>query len=419
MEKTLLLMSIVVLVVLVKILKQDILSPAAVNVYWNSFFIVGAVVLFDAGIEWEYEGIWWILVSCIFFLTGQMIGGYIRLRQVRDEINAKSNYNYIEIILAGIVLLGMGNPLIYLKAFGYSVGDLFHIQTLLQLNTEVAYDRYYGHRFSAPAITVILSIVIYMGALIGGYVFGMTRRLSRKLLSFATIIPVLFLAIITNAKVGVIACVFLWIIGWGVYSLNRKKTGKLLSTKLCIIGIIFSIISIAFLNLTMLLRIGSIDAETQMIVNEKLQEYAFGQVQAFSMWFNRMGTTDLELGSNTYMFLTNWLGLTVRKQGVYELMPGVPSNIFTLNRGIITDYGIIGGLVYWGILGGVSGVVYKKVKSGSHNCIGAMVFLSSIYFIVLYGFIISPWIYSSYVLAFVGFAVFLVVLKEVRFNFKR
>lgn len=201
--------------------------------------------------------------------------------------------------------------------------------------------------------------------------------------------------------------------------LNLERTGKILNKKIVFKGIVVVVLGVAFLDLTMLMRIGNINRETQTIVNNKFREYAFGQIEAFSVWFSRYKRTRLDWGSNTYMFLTNWLGLTVRKQGVYDLIPGVDTNIFTQNRGIIEDFGKIGGLLYWTMIGIASGISYKKVKAGSDNCICSKIILSALYFMILYGFIISPWIYSSYILAFIGFAFFLMVIRKFRFGFKR
>lgn len=410
MEDILILMSIIFLFICAKLLNQDLLSPAVINLCWNVFFIIGAVIVFGTGIEWKYSGITWILLSCLNCLIGQKIGCCIRLR--KTTCVSFITRNYLHFILIGIIFVGLVNPFIYLKAFGYPFKDLFNLQVLLKLNTEVAYDRYYSHNFSMPTIGLVSSIIIYMGTLIGGYAFVMMKNHLGRILSLATMVPILFLAIITNAKVGVIACSFLWVIGCGIHLINRKGTGKILNSKLVIIGVVITILGVAFLDLTMMMRIGNIDKETQLIVNNKLQEYAFGHIQAFSTWFERRENANLELGSNTYMFFTNWLGLTVRKQGVYEPIPGIASNIFTINRGIIMDFGVIGGLIYWMLIGVLSGISYKSVKNNPDNCIGAMIILGSLYFMILYGFIISPWIYSSYVLAFMGFGFFLFVIKK-------
>lgn len=393
------------------------MSPAVINLYWNIFFVFGAVILLGGETQWQYGGIVWILFSCCTCLAGQKLGGLIRVVKVDNK--QCSRRTYLNIILTGIIIVGILNPIVYLRAFGYSVTDLFNINKLLELNAEIAYDRYYEHKFSAPIISMISTIVIYTGTLIGGYSFLFMKKTFGRCLSVATLFPILFLAMITNGKVGVIACAFLWGIGWLVHMLSLKKTGKFLNKKIVIKGIIVIALGVAFLDLTMLMRIGNINRETQMIVNNKLREYAFGQIQAFAVWFSRYEGTNLDLGSNTYMFLTNWFGLTVRKQGVYDVVPGIDTNIFTQNRGIIEDFGKIGGLLYWTMIGILSGISYKKVKEGSGNCIGPKVILSGLYFMILYGFIISPWIYSSYILAFMGFAFFLMVIRKYRFGFER
>ena len=410
MEKILFLVGILFLIVAIKILKQDFLSPAVINIYWNILFFIGAVVIFDNGIEWSYLGLWWGIASCFLFLIGQTVGGKIKVsNKSQNPIQWK---RYIGAGLVVIIFLGICNSVLYLRAYGYSIKALFDIRSLISLNAAIAYDRYYSHEVSLPAISSIFSMAIYLGSLIGGYCFQFKSDKKVKAITIATLIPILLLAIITNGKVGVIASAFLWFIGWVLYSL-RNSDGKIIDKK--IIGKIFfiGILGIAFLDLTMLLRIGSIDRETQLIVNGKLQEYAFGQVEAFSYWLTHRETKTLGVGSNTYMFLTNWLGLTVRKQGVYDLIPGIASNIFTQNRGIVMDYGVLGGLVYWMILGFFSGILYKKIRKKSSSVL-VSTFLGAIYFQVLYGFIISPWIYSSYALVFVGFAMFLWCIKKVR-----
>lgn len=213
MEKLLICLLMIGLILAIGALKQEIFSPAVLNVFWNIFFILGAVIFFGGEIEWEYGGIIWTLGTCGAFLFGQTLGQHVGIKNRTSEF-IKGKKNYVYIIVVGVIALGLVETLIYLHAFQYSVFDLFNIRALLELNTKVAYDRYYGHTFNPPAISTILSIIIYMGAIIGGYVFVLTQKFWGKFLCILTLIPILFLAIVTNAKVGVIASVFLWVIGW-------------------------------------------------------------------------------------------------------------------------------------------------------------------------------------------------------------
>lgn len=410
MEKILFLVGILFLIVAIKILKQDFLSPAVINIYWNILFFIGAVIIFDINGKWKYSGLWWLLASCLAFLVGQDIGEKIRVRTGKVQI--KRWKGYISYGLIFLIMLGICNSLLYLNAYGYSIKTLFNIKALLNLNTIIAYDRYIGHEVNLPSISVIFSMAIYLGAIIGGYIFQFTTKRNIKILSIASIFPILLLAIITNGKVGVVACSFLWITGWILWRLENSKEDINSITILRII--VIGGIGIAFLDFTMLLRIGRIDVESQLIVNRKLQEYAFGQIQAFSEWYSMKQDMTLGMGVNTYMFLPNWLGITKRIQGVYELIPGAISNIYTINRGIIEDYGKIGGIIYWELLGNISGILYKKICKLKKGNIIEITILGTIYFQIWHGFMVSPWVYSSYVLAFVGFAMFLWCIKKVR-----
>ena len=64
MEKVLILMTIMLLLLLPRIWRQEFVSPAVINLYWNIFFIFGAVILLGGETQWQYGGIVWILFSC-------------------------------------------------------------------------------------------------------------------------------------------------------------------------------------------------------------------------------------------------------------------------------------------------------------------------------------------------------------------
>lgn len=417
MEKTLIVLLIILLALLAKGLKQDFFSPATINIYWNSFFIIGAVVIFGGEIEWRYEGIFWILGFCVFCLFGQYCGSKVRIHKIGDE--KKHISSYVMWIIIALIVISMLNPYIYIKSFGYSVRDIFQIEKLLQLNAEVAYDRYYGHQFQKEALQTIISTCMYFSAVVGGYAFNFQKKIIGKAICVAIFFPCIVFTIITNGKLAVIAPALLWITGWLLSFLNIRGEKAVLSRKMFLFGAVALIGGILFLYFSMLLRYGGFDSETREIADSKMQEYMFGQVQAFTVWFSGERDDMLKLGASTYMFVPNWLGLTKKIQGVYEFLPGVSSNIFTQNRGIIEDFGIVGGWLYGAVVGVISGIAYKMVKSQTKHCWAAITILGAIYFSVLYGFIISPWIYSTYVVTFIGFAIFLAILQRFHFCIKR
>ena len=415
MEKVIITCVIVIFIILCRAMKQDWSSPAVINVLWNSFFVFFAVVIFGDNIKWKYGGIIWMVLSWLFFFVGQIIGEKIEHPKKDNDSCDKEKTNLAQVVIICMILVSMLNPLIYLRAYGYSIHSLFNIRTLLVINNTIAVDRYSGGGLGGGIITVIGAIA-YCSALCGGYMFIWCKGIFSKLLMIATLLPTIILTMITSGKIGTIAVVFLWIIGWVIACLEEKQTGIEISKKFSVLILSGGSIAFLILYLSMMLRIGTINAETKMIVDNKMQIYAFGQIQAFTEWFSRLDVFRYELGSNTFMVIARGLGLVERQQGVYGIIRGVVTNIFTQNRGIIQDFGIFGGLIYWGCSGIVAGWCYKGVKVRSQYGVLNNVLLATVYFAILYGFVISPWIYTSYIVAFLGFAGFVYFLDKMKIN---
>lgn len=417
MEKILLVAGIIILIYFTNKLKQDLFSPAVINIYWNSIFLLGAVVLFGGGLQWNYGGILWIFMSMIMCLLGQLLGNRIAIRLPYKRGDSISNMWPLG--LAVMILLGLGSSFFYLQAYGYGVKDLFNYEVLLEINAAIAYDRYYGHKVEIPSISIALNAVAYSACLCGGYFWNYTKNKIVRLSTLLAFVPILVQTMINNAKVGFIASVFLWGTGWVVSYLRSKKQSMQLTLKLGLIVGGLAVIGLVFLDFIMLLRIGTIDWETQRIVNDKMLTYAFGQIHSFSVWFPQHVSTKYGLGANTFMAIADWLGMAVRVQGIYDVIEGADSNVFTQNRGLIADFGVIGAQLYWLFLGLIGSVAYRRVVAEGDKSRISVLVLASIIFTILYGFIISPWVYTSYIFAFVGFGFVLLLLKYFKISIRR
>lgn len=422
MEKILLVISLLFLLGSVKCLKQSWVSPAGINIIWNSLFIFCAVVLFGSEIDWQYAGIAWMVISCFLFLLGQVLGKRIMYSNKSRERNICENVSITNVSYMALIVLTifcLGRSLLYITAYGFHLAELLDIQKLLKINTVIANARYGENLISLGVMGKMMLVLSYFIALMGGYLFPYAKKSWERVSCVFVVCPVLANILITNVKSELIATVFLWISGYLTANLSRGEEKEILSPKVLrrLIGV--GAACIILFDFVMMLRIGSINIETQRIVTRKLQTYAFGHIHAFSYWFGNVEELPYDLGSNTYMFFTNWLGVTVRKIGVYDPIEGISSNVFTQNRGIIADFGKIGGLIYWGVLGIISGTAYKVVNRGSCNKqILAKGLLAAVYFSILYGFIISPWIYSSYVLALVIFIMALFVIRYFKISIR-
>lgn len=416
MERIIILVNFLAIIIGIKYIRTDWISPACINIYWNFFFIFLAVIVFGGDIAWNYTSLLWIIASCLIFFLGEEAGSRISI-----DFNQRKIYEYgikktSFLVLVILIIIGLINPLIYIYAYGYTFKDVFSFNQLLEINAVIAADRYSGNSIKISNLAPIIAAITYMGGLCGGYLFNYATQKAEKIVSVIVIIPTLALALVTNAKVGVIATTFLWGVGWILSYINKNGMGVKLSKKFLMMFTFFSTFGITLLYFLMLLRVGSFNAAARRVIADKMQIYAFGQINAFSNWFSNMGDLSYSLGGSTYLAIPNLLGITVRKQGVYGVIDGAVSNIYTQNRGIIEDFGIFGGLVFWCILGIFAGIFYRRVKSKSRMSALSMSLLGAIYFEILYGFIISPWVYTSYMLAFIGFGVFLIFIRPRNFR---
>lgn len=414
--KCILVLMIILLLLFCKFLKQEWSSPASINALWNSFFVFFAVIFFGENIRWKYGGIVWIVLSCFCFLIGQFLG--IRILQSGVKSGREAEYkvtNLIPVVMVVLIVICMLNPVIYLKNFGYSISSIFNLNTLLSVNETIAADRYSGEGFES-GIVVMIGAVSYCISLCGGYMFDNCRSYISKICMIATVLPTIALTIVTNAKLGTVTVAFFWATGWLISFLVRNGHGINLTKKIVMSIVGIGCVVFIILYLSMMLRIGSLDIETKSIVDTKMQEYAFGQIQAFSEWFAQLDVFSYDLGSNTFMVLARYLGNFERQQGVYEVLPNITTNIFTQNRGIIEDYGIVGGLIFWIYYGLIAGWCYKGVQICRHKKKIYIVVLAMIYFSVFYGFMISPWVYTTNLIAVIGFGIFIYIIEKIKIS---
>ena len=250
-------------------------------------------------------------------------------------------------------------------------------------------------------------------ALCGGFLFPFAKTKTNKAVAVFSMIPIMLVMLFCNGKSGFLSCIILWGSAFLTsFFYIHKQSPKVDLSKL--IGYsILAVFALAFLLFSMMLRIGHVDLDTFNVVTQKFMSYAFGEIQAFDCWFE-LGRNNIEYsaGVQTFMAIFHSLGIVKRKQGVYGFIPGVVTNVYTVFRGIIVDFGTIGGLVFVTICGCLAGYYFEKIKYSVRLPVVSFFFVISIEFFFMYGYIISPWIYASYMAMMVLFVGFTMLCKR-------
>ena len=392
-------------------LKKSINIAAGINAIWWALFIIMAFVFYDTS-TWKFMGTLYIEAVCACALLGSEVGRRLKYAN-RNAIEKAGNNpcdrkigNVAWIMLWGIVALALLGQLLSLKGYGYSLSDFSSADAYISMNTKIAHDRYNVPSSGVGALTQILLIFSYVGPLCGGYCFVYAKKLKGYLFSLITLVPIIFGMLFTNTKAGFIASVMLFVAGFIVAYMEKNRRFFKINFKMVALLVVLGCIMFLALFAVMCIRVGDFSNETISIIKNKFAEYAVGQMQAFELWFENIRPDEggLELGSNTFLAIADKLGLKIKVQGVYGLIDGASSNIFTAIRGVITDFGLLGGFLFYMIAGMLGGICEKRIKNA--YSIISITLVAGILFFYLYGFIISPWIYTSYILAFIGFYAF-------------
>lgn len=140
-------------------------------------------------------------------------------------------------------------------------------------------------------------------------------------------------------------------------------------------------------------------------------------------WINRGNNIfwhddQLKYGVMTFCGIFNGLGLAKRQQGIYRdnvyfgrLDKTMRSNVYSIFRMLIDDFGIVGALVFLLLLGFASAkaIVFIKKRKMIFLC---QAFLVAVYSYVMWGFVASIWAYTSIICAYgLAFFIFSILQK--------
>jgi hypothetical protein len=305
--------------------------------------------------------------------------------------------------LAGAAL-GVIGVLILLRSLGQSPLIYFSPTQLAELGVRVAASRY-KEGYVEPLLVRLLTTGTYVAALLGGCWAGLAPG-RRGLAVWGGFVPVVATAAITTARALVLFCLVLWIgayLAAGVCS--GRELRQLLPRRVLLWGGIAIPTLFAGAVVLQLTRYG-LGLDGLLYVLDRLRIWIAGFLAGFAVWLHSasdtLASTD---GAFTFAGLFNLLGISTRTIGLYAdfvwVKDGYDSNIYTAFRGILQDFGIIGGALTAIACGAAAGIAYGGVRRG--HLIWLPV-LAMYYGFVLFSHITSILNYNTIILAWVAFA---------------
>lgn len=387
-------------------------SPSWVIFYFWTLQVVLIRILFFSN-QWNGLGLVFIqlciLVYCFFY---EFSSSFFRSEVADSPASIKKTL----LFFLGLVscFLGIVSSLYFSFLNGIRLSDFLSLEGILEINNRLANLRYSG-KSNNDLIHSILQIFVAFTPMLFGYIFGISGK--KWTIPFA-LFPALLAVLLENTKATLIASLVLWF-GFflvGYYSINFKFP---VITKKSILYLILSFLVVVILLLfSMMLRIGRIDKVSLEIVLQKFLSYAFGHIIAFDNWFASYVSADdphtLTWGKYTFFSIFDRLNIAQRPQGVYEDYVNVnqiSTNVYTLFRGLVEDFGVSGTIFTFVLLGTLSGYSVQSIKKVSYFGPIFQVIVAFIYTFFMY-YIVSILTYTTYFCAFALFAIMVLLVNK-------
>jgi oligosaccharide repeat unit polymerase len=262
--------------------------------------------------------------------------------------------------------LSIAFSILSLMSYGYDLYAIFF--DLLKTSGDFAKYRGNGY-FPSNSLGSIAILFTYLSSVLGGIIYiGKEGKLQKLIIILLALTPSIFYMLIQSSKL-----IFFFSIGFFVTSNIIRKIyfqNYSLFKSGTIIKIAYSsVLVVPLLAISVLSREHYNDfddyGKSLALIFRTLMDYAFAQVFAFADFFSYIIGMHSEVdylddtysyGLYTFTFIFDMLGSTRTippglYQDSYSYNDLISTNIFTIFRGLIYDFGILGSIIYLFLLG--------------------------------------------------------------------
>jgi len=383
--------------------------PACIfGLFWFLYTIIPLVALFTIPISPYSVG--YILLACLLFSTTALSFNWqLAFKYKRHRIKGE-NYNTIFIrrtffSISAIVIISM---------FADILNQGFTMREIV-FNLVITANSYIAKRYSdeiIPSIFGQLGVVLtYPMAIFGGLIIGsQSKKKKRIYIVLAAIIPSVLSMLIQGNKGTLFLVIALFWAGFLITKIERGET-KLITKDGVKALIIFAALATPIIMISFISR-GLYELESSSLIIEGLiryiASYSSAHLYAFSDFFssiignsssNSYESDELAAGFFTFMSLFVLFGSSKTvPAGVYdeyfEYGSILKSNIYTMFRGLIQDFGMIGSLLFMVAIGLALHLSFWILLTKRFSYISVSIFTHSIGFFYT-SFIISLLIWKS------------------------
>lgn len=336
----------------------------------------------------------WVLASLVFAVQ---VGAFVASTTAPRTPVVDSLYSLCRLrerVRKGCIVLTLMAVAgeIYFIIFSLGLFDKpLELSSLIQMAAQWTFLRYDG--FIDPWPLRVAAAWIYPPALLGGILLPLSQAKRDKIVAIGTLFPSLLLTFLSGGRAAFLVALACWVGGyWTAQVFSGKAPKKLFrmqdlgrAAAVCA-GLLLLYVSInSFRGAKDASDIGELHLDFN---SGQIRNYMFGSPAAFADWFSHDEDAPLSWGALTVPGLFDALHIQQKTLGTYtgssSTVGQEGTNIFTIFRGLIQDFGIFGALLISIAAGFCSSVAYSKQSASAERLLGLAAFYAVALFSPLY-----------------------------------
>lgn len=400
-----------------RITQKSWYSPGAFfALLWTALMLLPLVGAPDYPVS--YESVWMIFLFMLAVNTGVEAGMCVSLLKRRGICHtvrgsaATLRLPFLTLITVVMCFMGVLCTLLTMHYANIRLTEMMSLDGWVGVAAKMSVLRYLD-KYTEPLIVRLLLIGFYGGGLFGGLLFRLGETRLRKAIGVLPVIAAIGYTLVTTAKAAFLFTAVMWgssYIAIIIYTADRRLslfTGKNIRRFLAGMAAVFF-----FFMVTLMGRAGVKGLPEFDEVYNPMRSYLFSYLPAFSNWIENGGlrSDEFSLGQYTFAGVFEAAGIKKREQGVYaesvDFGEHQESNIYTVYRGLITDFGLAGALTGLFVFGFIAGFSFRRVMSGAKGFIPLLVMS---YMFLFWSPIASIFNYNSIVAGWVLFAAYVII----------
>lgn len=375
---------------------QDIRNPNILFAfYWVGAIIFGLIGSHLFNLYYFFSAVIVIVLHVLSFNFGGMLVYYSSKNKFSAVNEYYLNNTKVRRIVLGFSFLSFLSIFFLIGSLGFSLSTLFDFASFFEIANTASVSRY-DQRLNLPASYKILSIFSYSAVFFAAILYSNSDKKGDKVISFLPIGSALLNAMVNGSRAGLLMSILLFLATLlGMTLVNNKKVPLFTVLKNLIILVL---IFIGIFLLIQMLRGGNKDVDITTF-GGKLVTYMFGSFNAFGIWWETHDSVEYGLGKYTFAGIHDIL-FGGREQGLFNEPVFISqtefSNVYTIFRSTIEDFGLAGSLLFFFIYGTLTMKAYHNLFASPKY----FVLFVLMVFVVLWSVIVNPLIYNTILVSF-------------------